>query len=155
MKKIFALALVAASLTAAPAMAQTFTGVRVEATAGADDVTKLNDTTDVVYGAAVGLDAPVFGGKLVVGVEGSVDNVFERRSAIAGSVRVGVPVGRVMPYVKAGYENFRDLDGIRVGGGLEYALTKNLYTKAEYRYTDFQNSGAGRHQGLVGVGIRF
>ncbi len=71
MKKIFALALVAASLTAAPAMAQTFTGVRVEATVGADDVTKLRDTDGVVDVHDVHVwqltrGAPVFSAHVIV-----------------------------------------------------------------------------------------
>ncbi len=157
MKKFLAIALAAMTMTAAaPAMAQTFTGLRAEGTIGVDDVSrigKIRSTSDVTYGAALGLDAPVANGNLVVGVEASVDNLFDRRD-IAGSVRLGVPMGRVMPYAKVGYADFRGLEGVRYGGGLEYALTDNLYTGAEYRYSDLER-GVGRHQGLVKLGVRF
>ena len=157
MKKFsfFAMIAAVAASFATPAMAAdpTFTGARIEVTAGVDDVTNARGTSDITYGAAVGLDAPVFGDVAVLGVEASVDNVFERKD-VAASVRLGIPAGRVLPYVKAGYANFRDLNGVRVGGGLEYAVTNNLYSKAEYRYSDLEN-GVGRHQALVGLGIRF
>lgn len=76
-------------------------------------------------------------------------------------------------YAKAGYSNakvrvnytdpatpansFRlsdELDGVRVGAGVEQKLGTNLYAKAEYRYTNYENS-IERHQVLGGVGFRF
>lgn len=76
-------------------------------------------------------------------------------------------------YAKAGYTNakvgviytdpttpansFRvsdELDGIRVGAGVEQKLGTNLYAKAEYRYSNYE-SGIERHQVLGGVGFRF
>ncbi len=156
MKKIISIALAAAGLAAAaPAMAApTFTGIRVEATAGVDDVTKLPEVADITYGAAVGLDAPVFGGKLIVGLEASVDNVFERKD-IAGSVRVGTKVAdRALVYGKIGYSDFTGLTGVRYGGGVDYAVTDNIYAGVEYRYSDLE-LGKGRHQSLVKIGFRF
>ena len=47
-----------------------------------------------------------------------------------------------------------NLDGIRVGGGVERALGGKSYVKTEYRYSNYQN-GVSRHQVLAGVGIRF
>ncbi len=159
MKKITVIAAAALSMVvAAPAMAATdaptFTGPRVEVTVGADDLLNIRDTNSLTYGGAIGLDAPVFGGDVVVGVEASADNFLDGVRDFSGSVRVGVPMGRVMPYAKAGYQDFRGLTGVRVGGGVEVALTNNIYTKVEYRYSDLTNN-VGRHQGLVGIGVRF
>lgn len=87
--------------------------------------------------------------------------------------RVGVVLSpSLMAYGKAGYTNFRSTTGIddfatpgspdtlikgnddgwRVGAGLEYSAGKFLI-RSEYRYSDY---GADiRHQGTVGVGVRF
>jgi outer membrane immunogenic protein len=63
------------------------------------------------------------------------------------NARVGIDLGN------------RDLgsqinEGWRVGGGAEFALSRNLYAKGEYRYTNY-NQNIERHQGLVGLGVRF
>ena len=76
MKKYLALLTVAAAFVATPAMASDFAGVRTEATAGVDDVTGGVDATDVAYGAALGYDLQL--GKVVVGAEATVANVFDR-----------------------------------------------------------------------------
>jgi outer membrane immunogenic protein len=47
-----------------------------------------------------------------------------------------------------------ELDGVRVGAGLEQKLGPNLYAKAEYRYSNYE-SGIERHQVLGGLGFRF
>ena len=63
-----------------------------------------------------------------------------------------------------------DLDGWRAGAGVELGITDNLYLKAEYRYSNYGegeveapsglesdrfNVDIDRHQGVVGVGVRF
>lgn len=63
-----------------------------------------------------------------------------------------------------------DLDGWRAGAGVEVALGENFYIKGEYRYSNYGEgeveapSGlesdrfdvdVDRHQGIVGVGVRF
>ena len=161
MKKI-ALATAAAALTLAAcqpeaAFANDFGGVYAQVTAGVDDVTRLPDRTDIVYGANAGVNIPV--GEAIVGFEAQLDNVFEREREIGASARLGYDLGGVMPYVEAGYTNYRDvfsrkLDGLRVGGGLEANISRNAFVSAEYRYTDFE-AGVGKHAGLVGVGLRF
>lgn len=161
MKKIvMAFSLVLAACTAStPALANEFGGVYGQVTAGVDDVTKLPDTTDVVYGANVGVNVPV--GDAIVGVEATVDNVFEDQREIGASARVGYTFGNTMIYGEAGYTNYQDvfsrkLDGLRVGGGLELNLSDLTFISAEYRYTDFSGGlNAGKHAGLVGLGIRF
>ena len=47
-----------------------------------------------------------------------------------------------------------ELEGLRVGGGVEANLFGPVYGKVEYRYTDF-DGGIGQHGGLVGLGVRF
>ena len=147
-----------AAVMASPVAAEDFTGVRAEVTAGADDVTNGVDLTDVNYGVGVGVDAAVYP-NVIVGVEANIDNVFDRRN-IGASARVGYVVNdSTLVYAKAGYANWRqttstELEGLRLGGGVEVAVSDNAYVKAEYRYTDF-NRGVGQHGGLVGIGFRF
>lgn len=115
-----------------------------------------------------------------------VANVETGRDLYAG-VRVGVPMGeRALVYAKGGYTNARynvlatdnvtdtgtdvDLDGWRLGAGAEYAVSDNMFVKAEYRYSNYGEgeieapSGAesdrfdidvDRHQIIAGVGMRF
>lgn len=89
--------------------------------------------------------------------------------------RAGMVVGaNTLLYAKAGYTNNRlrvdyedgtagtvadfslreSLDGVRVGGGVEFALGTNAFAKAEYRYSNYEQ-GYEKHQGLVGFGVRF
>ena len=164
MKKLF-LSLAAFAALAFPAAAaahdnSAFVGPRVELNAGVDDVTKLPDTSDINYGAAVGLDLPV-GDRFTIGVDGTASNVFENDRILGVGARVGVAVSpSALLFARAGYENYRDafrrdLDGLAVGGGLELAVNRAMFVKLEGRYTDFDNSNAGRVGGLVGVGLRF
>jgi outer membrane immunogenic protein len=87
--------------------------------------------------------------------------------------RVGAAVApNTLLYAKAGYTNgrintdyttptgvgaFRDhrnLNGFRVGGGIEQSLGGNAYVKAEYRYSNYEQN-VDRHQVVAGVGFRF
>lgn len=158
MKTLVIAAAAALAAMASPAMARDFTGPRIEVTAGADDVTGGVDTTDITYGAAVGFDvSPVK--NVIVGVEANLDNVFDRRD-FGASARLGYAFGDdVLVYGKVGYASWkqlpsRELDGLRVGGGVEVNVAGPVFAKAEYRYTDF-SQGVGKHGGLVGVGLRF
>lgn len=159
MRKIFALATPLALLacTAQPAMANEFGGVYGQLTAGLDDVTNSPDTNEVVYGAAVGVNIPIE--RAIVGVEASASNVFEDTREIGASARLGYTFDDVMLYGKVGYANYQDvfsqkLDGLRLGGGVEYNLSDITFVSAEYRYTDFEQN-VGKHAGLVGLGLRF
>lgn len=159
MKLIGVVLAAAAATLAVPAMAADFTGPRIEATAGVDDVKNARDTTDITYGVTIGLDTQVGTSPVIVGVEASVDNVFDRRD-IGAAARLGVrATDDVLLYGKAGYANFKDsfsreLDGLRVGGGVEFALTNELFAGVEYRYTDFQ-AGVGKHGAVARLGLRF
>jgi outer membrane immunogenic protein len=87
--------------------------------------------------------------------------------------RVGAVVGaNSLVYAKAGYTNAKfdadyratptgtvvstseNLDGVRVGGGVQVGLGTNLYAKAEYRYSNYEQ-GFDKHQGVVGLGFKF
>jgi outer membrane immunogenic protein len=91
--------------------------------------------------------------------------------------RIGGAIGdTTLIYAKAGYTNARveteyrtpttttrigeNMDGFRVGAGLEKKLGGNMYVKGEYRYSNYGNLGGydvdiDRHQVAAGVGIRF
>lgn len=93
--------------------------------------------------------------------------------------RVGFAVGpRTLIYAKGGYTNARintrytngaattdvseDADGWRAGAGAEVLLSKNIYAKAEYRYSNYSsingsnaNIDLDRHQVVAGLGVRF
>lgn len=158
MKTILIAAVAALGFAATPALANDFAGVRAELTAGRDDATAVKDVTDVTYGVAVGLDTKI-ASNITVGVEANVDNVFDRRD-IGASARVGyIAADNVLVYAKAGYANFKDvasreLDGLRVGGGVEVNVLGPIYTGLEYRYSDFEQ-GVGKHGGFAKVGVRF
>jgi outer membrane immunogenic protein len=161
MKKTLFVAAVAAALSATPAMANDFSGPRIEATAGADDVVNGVDATDVVYGAALGYDLQF--GKVVAGVDTTAANVFEKADLGIGA-RLGYVLNEnVLAFTRVGYTNLErpavrgaaiDLEGLTLGGGLEVNVAGPVYGKVEYRYTDF-NGNLGRHGGLVGIGLRF
>lgn len=98
------------------------------------------------------------------------------RDLYAG-VRAGVPLNpSTLAYAKGGYTNARvetrydlgtattrdhtDLEGFRLGAGLEHQLGANTYVKGEYRYSHYGRADrydidADRHQIVAGVGMRF
>ncbi|MES2057969.1 MAG: porin family protein [Pseudomonadota bacterium] len=91
--------------------------------------------------------------------------------------RVGIAISPLaLGYVKAGYTNARlnaryrngnttvedsdNLDGYRLGAGLEYKVGPTTYIKGEYRYSHYgelagYDVDVDRHQFLAGVGVRF
>jgi outer membrane immunogenic protein len=96
-----------------------------------------------------------------------------KRDLYAGG-RVGIVAApKTLVFAKAGYTNARtsldyddggsgasdtsaatNLDGVRVGAGVEHAIGTKSYVKGEYRYSNYER-GFERHQLLAGVGIRF
>lgn len=98
------------------------------------------------------------------------------RDLYAGA-RLGYAVSpTALAYVKAGYTNARlearytdasgttddhaDLEGYRVGAGVELQTGRNTYVKGEYRYSHYgdvegYDTDLDRHQVLAGVGLRF
>lgn len=90
------------------------------------------------------------------------------------TARAGLVINdQTLAYVRAGYTNTRlrtdvviengisrsseNLDGWLVGGGVERAITDNISTRLEYRYSDFSENGGryDRHQTLVGISYNF
>lgn len=94
--------------------------------------------------------------------------------------RIGYMISPVaLIYGKAGYTNARvesryqatttaanelvdktNLDGFRLGAGLEYKLTPNTFVKGEYRYSNYGDVDGyaidlDRHQLMAGLGLRF
>jgi outer membrane immunogenic protein len=97
-----------------------------------------------------------------------------RRDLYVGG-RIGALVGpRTLIYAKAGYTNarsrvdyddgttgtaldftdHRNLDGARVGGGVQLGVGRNAYVRTEYRYSNYE-AGVDRHQVVGAVGFRF
>lgn len=95
------------------------------------------------------------------------------RDLYAGA-RAGLIVGRnVMLFAKAGYVNTRfsneydpggngtvtranfNLDGLRVGGGMEVAIGRRAFVRAEGRYTSYDDGGGDRGAILGAFGFRF
>ena len=91
--------------------------------------------------------------------------------------RVGYVISPLaMIYAKGGYTNARvdvrydrgnfgiddhaDLDGFRIGAGMEYRLSPNTYVKGEYRYSNYSSvegfdTDVDRQQLIAGIGMRF
>jgi outer membrane immunogenic protein len=104
---------------------------------------------------------------------GIFESCMKPKRDLSANARIGVNLGeQTRIYALAGYSNLRvskssrvnrgprqtyaseNLDGIRVGAGLEHDFGARFYGKVEARYTDYSND-ASRTQGLVGVGLRF
>lgn len=175
MKK-FVLAAAFAAGVAAPAMAQdnaAFTGFRVEALAGYDNVnvSGVKNPDGVLYGIGAGYDAQLAG--VVVGIEADITDSTTKLKLVGPDVesdrdlyvggRIGTVVGSGLLYVKAGYTNARfeqdglggaNNDGVRAGLGYEYLLSGKSFLKLEYRYSNYEG-GVERNQAVAGFGFRF
>ena len=165
--KTFVLAAVAAlAMVAAPASAQSHTGARVGATVGYDNV---QGAEDVAYNGVVGYDVAV-APRVTLGAEATLGDStvsgygIKASRDLAASARLGyVLTPRVLVFGKVGYATTRvetrfdhtNFEGVRFGGGLELATTKNTYVSAEYARTEYEDGIGGRDQALVGVGFRF
>jgi outer membrane immunogenic protein len=97
---------------------------------------------------------------------------LEVRRDLAAAVRAGVNVApNTAIYGLAGYTNARfraeyttpagvttvaseNLDGFRIGGGIQQRFGGNAYGKIEYRYSNYE-AGTERHNVLVGIGLTF
>jgi outer membrane immunogenic protein len=169
MKTVIFAALAAAAVSA-PAFAQdaaSFTGPRAGVTLGYD---KMAGEDGFAYGVSTGYDLAVtpnvtFGPEvalsdttttLVPGAEISRD--------LSASVRLGyILTPRVLAFGKVGYATTRfevaglgstNLEGVRYGGGVEFAVTGNTYISAEYQRSEYEQN-ASRDAGVVGIGFRF
>ena len=168
MKTAF-IAAIAAATIAVPAYAQDdapFTGPRIGATVGYDS---LGGEEGVSYGVVAGYDLPV-GGNVIAGVDVSLgDSSIEEAGVdvsrdLAASLRLGYVLNpQIMAFGKVGYASTRfeiagdgaAIEGVRFGGGLEYAFTANTYVSAEYQRTEYEDNLGGRDAGVVSIGWRF
>ena len=96
----------------------------------------------------------------------------EARRDISAVGRLGYQVSdNGMVYALAGYTNGRfrvdydpaagplvstseNLDGLRLGAGYQHGFGNGLYSKVEYRYSNYE-AGIERHQVIAGLGIAF
>jgi outer membrane immunogenic protein len=165
-----ALAALAAIAIAAPAFAQDaapFTGARIGATLGWD---KAHGQDGFTYGGAIGYDKLV-APKITVGAEATFEDSTAKGDGIhasrdvAISGRVGyVLTPKLLGFAKVGYDTTRfdiagaghtNLEGVRYGGGLEYAVTPRTYISTEYRRTEYEDNFGGRDAVIAGFGVRF
>lgn len=138
----------------------------------------------VTYGGAVGYDVPLGGGLIAGVEAGltfstadrsftnGVDTVaIDAKRDFDLSARLGGLIApRTLLYGKAGYTNLRigtdatvggvtlsdntNLDGYRLGLGVEQGLGANTYLKGEYRYSNYEQD-VSKNELLAGIGIRF
>jgi outer membrane immunogenic protein len=160
----------AALAVAAPAFAQSaapFTGARIGATVGYD---KTHGSDGVTYGGSFGYDYGLTP-RITLGAEATLEDSSTKFGGInvsrdaAISARLGyVLTPKILGFAKVGYDTTRfetngaghtNLEGVRFGGGLEYALTPKTYISAEYRRTEYENNFGGRDAGIAGFGFRF
>ena len=164
---IFAAA--AAAAFSAPAFAQDaapFTGPRAGVTVGYDSL----GNEGVSYGVSAGYDVALtpsitFGPEVTLGDSTVDSDVTEVSRDLAASVRLGYVLNpQVLVFGKVGYATTRleaentnagfALEGVRFGGGLEYAFNGNAYISAEYQRTEYEDDFS-RDAGVVSIGFRF
>lgn len=133
----------------------------------------LKNAKGLLYGINIGYDRQT--GKFVYGVEfeatdsaADVDDRFLGQIEMGRELYAGGRIGFVVSknaliYGKVGYADARlrtvgsqaiNLDGFKVGAGVEYKFKKNLFVRAEYRYSELDRS-LKRNQGVLGFGIQF
>lgn len=131
--------------------------------------------------AVVGAEAELTGSTTKTRADGLLTAGDRLRLNAGRDIYVGGRIGfavspAAMLYAKAGYTNARvearydtgttsvrdhsDLDGYRLGAGIEYKLSPNVYVKGEYRYSNYSDLKGydvdiDRNQIVGGVGVRF
>lgn len=143
-------------------------------------------------GALLGIEGEYMGSSAETDYDTAAAETFGVGAVEAGrDLYVGLRAGilatpRALLYVKGGYTNASynvltraggdttdtdiNLDGYRIGGGVEYALDTNLFLKGEYRYSNYGDGEVrgpdgirsdrfdidmDRHQIIAGLGYRF
>jgi len=182
MKKILFATAAVAALSSTPAFAQEagdFSGVKGTAIAGYDNtdfnlggVGGADNLDGFLFGASLGWDGQ--SSNVVYGVEAEITestgkisgggvSVSASRDLYAG-VRLGFVAGdSALIYAKGGYTNARykatgvgggNADGLRVGGGVDFKVSENVFIRGEYRYSNYE-AGVDRHQVVGGLGFAF
>lgn len=162
-------AAIAAACVSVPAFAQDeapFTGPRAGVTLGYD---KFQGEDGLSYGVTAGYDlalAPrIVGGVDVALSDSTVDSTDTKASRdLAASLRLGyVLTPRVLAFGKVGYASSRfevggvgaAFEGVRYGGGAEFAVTPRTFISAEYQRSEYEQDIGGRDAGVVTIGYRF
>ena len=93
------------------------------------------------YGAAIS-QGLYLGGELTLGYDRLVGDKNKgakgsKRLNYGAAVRLGYVVSNALPYLKAGYEGRPDVGGVKrsgftLGGGVDFAITKNVFIRGEY-----------------------
>jgi outer membrane immunogenic protein len=176
---LITVAAAAPALAQAAPSATMFNGAHIEALGGWDRVQGQGAHDDGgLYGVGAGYD--IQRGNVVFGIEGEASDSTQKasdgvltehasRDLYVGG-RAGVVVGgNNLLYAKAGYTNTRygisgvdsgdtfahgNLNGVRVGAGIEHALSNRAFVKAEYRYSNYEQ-GVTRNQLVAGIGLHF
>jgi outer membrane immunogenic protein len=126
-------------------------GVEGEATDSTVDEC-VNDVTVVGDELCVGAGRDLYvGGRVGAAVS---ENVLLYGKAGYTNARVGLDYDDGTADDALDFEEGENLDGARVGGGVEVALGPNSYAKTEYRYSNYEQ-GFDRHQVVAGFGFRF
>jgi len=160
-----------------------FSGAKGTAIAGYDNTDfgitgagSADNADGFLFGASLGYDLQ--SSNIVYGVEAEITESTGKISGGGASVntsrdlyaggRLGFVAGdKALIYVKAGYTNARytangaglgtisgNADGVRVGAGVEFKLSDNVFARGEYRYSNYEQ-GVSRNQGIVGLGVKF
>jgi outer membrane immunogenic protein len=124
------------------------------------------------------------GHNVIVGVEGDLNYNWNENTYsgidvgtdISGSVRgrAGYAIDKALLFVAGGWTAQRGyidyagdkynktFNGWTIGAGVDYALTKNIFTRVEYRYNDFGSKNiegidfdTKQHVINIGVGVKF
>ena len=156
MKKL-TLALIALTVSV-PAAAQDFAGPRVGVNLGVADDDFLG-TEALTWGVEAGYDLSLSGAIVGAQIEYKDDFDDELGREIAVTGRAGLPMSaNSLVFVSTGYTNLDagpvELDGLRLGAGLEFATGSNVLFKFEQRYNNYEYDFE-TWQTLVGVGYRF
>jgi outer membrane immunogenic protein len=117
-----------------------------------------------LIGGFVGYNAQF--NNVIVGVEGNVERNFNENSYsgvkvgtdLAGAVRarVGYAIDKALVYGAAGWTGTKgsikvpgvgketeSFNGYTVGAGVDYALTDDIFARAEYRFNDYGSKNVG------------
>ena len=159
-------------------------GPRAEAIVGWDNFdgqSSLN-SDGVTYGVGVGYDFSIASNSSL-GIDAEVtDSDVKKNSPLGGNENLHMSAKRdlyvgarytyaatdkVNLFATVGYSNQRvsgatslgdhdstNLDGVRVGAGVQYDFTDKIYWTTSYRYTNYE-AGLERHQAMTGLGFRF
>jgi outer membrane immunogenic protein len=84
--------------------------------------------------------------------QGQQENAFNEGHA--ANTRLRLDYDANLPGTAGDFSTHATYDGLRVGAGVEQAIGRNAFVKAEYRYSNYEQ-GYSRHQAVGGFGFRF